>query len=380
MDCLFLPPSLHAELDDDLPVTLAPAQSASEPLPLAAALIRLADAPFALVLPVEQVASVAASLPTQKPRWLVKALPYAVEELLADEVERLHLALGERLADGRHRVLAVERERLAGWLRQLAARGARVAAIHVDADLLPREGCSLWLDADRCLLGGAGEARLAWTPADWPLLRERCPAPVLAWAATPPPALEGIAACRPTSDLHALLAAGRAAAVDLAQGEFACQPPGSALRRWRPLLWAALACMLLLCAWPWGAALLLERGAARYHAGSEQLYRRLFPADRRIVDLRAQFDAHLASGSGGSAAFARLLDAAATGLAADPALSLERLRWSAAQGELQLDVRATDFEALERLRQRLGQQTLRVQMGTASRTADGVSARLELRA
>ena len=107
-------------------------------------------------------------------RWLRQALPYAVEELLAEDVEQLHLALGEALADGRHLLLAVRRDLLKGWLAQLMAVGITVSAIYVDADLLPREGIQVLLHGERGLLGGAGELRMAFAASDWPNLADAC--------------------------------------------------------------------------------------------------------------------------------------------------------------------------------------------------------------
>src|SRR5690606_39546112 len=86
----------------------------------------------------------AVTLPTQKKRWLDKALPFAVEEWLAEEVEDFHLALGERLDDGRHRVVAVRRDWLRGWLDACGANPPR--AIRVDADLLPGDAPRLCRD------------------------------------------------------------------------------------------------------------------------------------------------------------------------------------------------------------------------------------------
>ncbi|HAN54190.1 MAG TPA: type II secretion system protein GspL, partial [Pseudomonas sp.] len=58
----------------------------------------------------------AISLPTRKARWMQQALAYAAEELLAENVDELHLAVGETLPDGRQRVVAIRRHLLAGWL------------------------------------------------------------------------------------------------------------------------------------------------------------------------------------------------------------------------------------------------------------------------
>ncbi|WP_244597274.1 type II secretion system protein GspL [Ectopseudomonas oleovorans] len=125
------------------------------------------------MLPVEAVTACAVQLPTQKARWMRQALPFAVEELLAEDVELMHLALGEQLADGRHPRLCAARQLLRECLALCAAQPPQ--AIRVDADLLPRQGSQLlWLQS-RWLLGGEAPWRLALQTEDWPALAGRCP-------------------------------------------------------------------------------------------------------------------------------------------------------------------------------------------------------------
>ena len=302
------------------------------------------------------------NVPTVKPRWLRQALPYAVEELLADEVEQLHLALGEPLDDGRHLLLAVRRSLLQGWLAQLAAQGLQVAAIYVDADLLPHDGTQVLLHGERGLLGGAGELRLAFKRADWDslaagldeppqLIEETCPWP--------------------------LLAAGQAQAINLAQGEFAVQQGSGNWRVWRSVaalagLWLVLQLVLDL-----GQSWYLQRQGDSYAAASQALYKELFPADTRIVNRKAQFAEHLNAGAvSNQGSFFGLLNQAVTALGEAPQLTVQQLDFSQERGDLALQLQADDFASLEQLRQRLQQAGLQVQLGSASREAQGVSARM----
>ena len=135
---VFLPPAACTGAQADLPVQWV-ADGVSETLEFGEAQTQL-GANWTLVLPVEAVTACAVNLPTRKARWLRQALPFAVEELLAEEVELMHLALGEQLADGRHRVFAVRRSWLAGWL---ALCPTAPQAIVVDADLLPSRHCAI---------------------------------------------------------------------------------------------------------------------------------------------------------------------------------------------------------------------------------------------
>lgn len=355
IDCLFLPAAAPERLDDDLPVVRAAPGAPGRPLRLAEAAQAPATgaaAPVALVLPVERVTACAVTLPTRRTRWLRQALPFAVEELLAEDPERLHFALGEALADGRHRVIAIDRALLSGWLEQLAARGLEVASIHVDADLLPPDGATRVAAADpaRGLLAAADGERLAFEPASWPALAASCPAPVHAIGTAAHCALPGLDHYRQVGDLHGLLAAGRGGAIDLAQGTFAREPADRVRhpRRWLALAAAAL---VLQLGTTHGQAWYLERQAATHYAASEAIYRHLFPQDHRIVDLRAQFDAHMAGGGGGRG-FVALLEAAAGSLADDPGITVVGLDYTA-EGGLALQLEGGDPAGFERLREHL---------------------------
>ncbi len=368
--CVFLPPAACAGIAADLPVWRVQEELA-ERLPFAEAVAPLA-AGWSLVLPVEAVTACAVQLPTRKARWLRQALPFAVEELLAEDVEQLHLALGEPLADGRHRVLAVRRSWLAGWLALCTTPPQRIL---VDADLLPREGTPLLYLEARWLLGGAGVARLSLDGAAWPALTQRCPQPHIVYCA------QGQDALAPVDGAHLVdgyrWLARQSGATDLAQGEFAARQSTGRWQRWRPLV-AMLGLWLVL---QWGFDVAqgwhLQRQADAYAAGSEALYRQLFPQDHKLINLRAQLDQHLAEGEAGQGRLLGLLAQVAQAMAtAAGQLRVQQVDFSASRGDLALQVQAPGFAELEQLRERLEGAGLAVQLGSASRELAGVSARL----
>lgn len=89
-----------------------------------------------------------ASVPTQNRHKLLKALPYALEDQLADDVEQLHFVPGKRQPDGSWSVAVVERSWLDSWL-------ARLADYNLSPDLMvPETLC------------------LPWEPGQWTVLAE----------------------------------------------------------------------------------------------------------------------------------------------------------------------------------------------------------------
>lgn len=374
MDCLFLPADCGARINSDTRVYWLPGDGDGAWVSLASVAER-APAAVTLVLPAEVCSAFAVDLPTRKARWVNQALAYAVEELLAENVDDLHLTHGDALDDGRRRVIAIRRKLLADWLDDLRAHGLTIVAIHVDADLLPRDGTQLLFIGDRALLGGSPEARLAFESAQWPHLATQCPAPQHGHG-TSDEAPGPLDDYHLVDDPYRLLAVGRAAALNLAQGDFAVKAAGSGLGQWKPVL-VVLALVLavqlifnLVQAWS------LNDQADRYAQASRALYTELFPEDQRIVNLRAQFDDHIGQSAGASAEFMGLLDEVAMALSEGIPVSIGQLEYSQTRGDLALQVRASDFATLEQLRQRLGETGESVQLGSASRDGDAVSARV----
>ena len=298
-----------------------------------------------------------------------------MEELLAEDVEQFHLSVGGQLADGRHRVYAVRRVWLAGWLALCGSQPPQ--RIEVDADLLSEEGSQLLCLGERWLLGGSGEARLALRGEDWPQLAELCPSPRVARVAP------GQVAPAHVDEVHELAAplawlARQQAECNLAQGPFARREPSGHWARWRPL--AALLGLWLVLQWGFNLAQgwYLQREGERYAQASEALYRELFPEDSKLINLRAQFDQHLAEAQGGGQQqLLQLLDQAAAAIGEEGArVQVQQLDFNAERGDLALNLQASDFSALESLRTRLQEAGLAVDMGSASREDNGVSARL----
>src|SRR5690606_36001790 len=102
-----------------------------------------AEAQVAVVVPAETVALHRPRMPTRRAAELRQAVPFALEERLAEPVEQLHFALGRR--DGEEiDVAVVARRDMHGWLRRLdAAPLPQADALYADAQLLPRSTGSI---------------------------------------------------------------------------------------------------------------------------------------------------------------------------------------------------------------------------------------------
>lgn len=374
MACLFLPDDCGARLTAETRAYWLPREGEAGCMTLAE-ISEQAPPTLTLILPVERCSCFAVNLPTRKVRWVAQALAYAVEELLAENVDELHLTHGDELEDGRVRVIAINRQLLADWLEDLQALGLNVVAIHVDADLLPREGSQVLFIGNRALLGGSAEARLVFESERWVELAPHCAAPRHGHG-TQEVAPGQLETYQQLDDPYGFLAVGRPWALNLAQGEFAVRSGTSGLAQWKPVAAVLVLVLVVQLLFNLIQAWSLERQGERYAEASRALYTELFPEDQRIVNLRAQFAAHIGQSAGDSGQFMRMLDEVALAISEGMPVTIDQLDYSQSRGDLALQVRASDFAALEQLRLRLARSGQPVQMGSASRDGDTVSARV----
>ena len=87
------------------------------------AAIQAAGARVIVLVPAENVLLVQAVLPAIKGQKLLKAVPYALEDQLADDVDDLHVAIGNRDGEGKVSNAVVSRDSLESWLARLKTAG-----------------------------------------------------------------------------------------------------------------------------------------------------------------------------------------------------------------------------------------------------------------
>ena len=89
-----------------------------------------ADRKVIVLLPAEEILTTHVEVPVRSGKRLLAALPFAMEEQVADDVENLHFAAGKRLADGSTPVAVINRERMAGFMQRLAEAGIEPDAVY----------------------------------------------------------------------------------------------------------------------------------------------------------------------------------------------------------------------------------------------------------
>ena len=95
---------------------------------LAEAAAEVGDRTLIVLAPASQALTFSTALPAKGSR-LLAALPYALEDQVADDIENLHFAPGKRHASGALPVAVVAKESLERWLGQLRGAGLTPASI-----------------------------------------------------------------------------------------------------------------------------------------------------------------------------------------------------------------------------------------------------------
>lgn len=358
-----------------------------------------AERPLVVIAPGASVTFAQPELPVKGSARLAQIVPYAMEELLAGEVEQFHFAVGRTDAEGRTLVAAVRRDELRGWLDALKSAGLdpqslvpeplcvpdnpgkTVAVIDAGQLLVRAPGVlPVALDAEPlteafALAGLEGEDRhvqLYVSQQDWQHSREM---------------IEALREVTGSLDLQLLpdgalplLAAGsvRSDTLSLLQGEFARRTGWRAeWLRWRVAAVLALAALALHIGVRGYDLVRLRAEEQRLDASIDQATRIAMPDVERIVDVRAQIEQRLAGG-GTADPQGLLARLAAVGGAMSGATgpTIESLGWR--NGSLQLQLIAADTDVLARFAQALTARGLTADVESTTPGEKGVSAQVNV--
>ncbi|MEJ2601697.1 MAG: type II secretion system protein GspL [Gammaproteobacteria bacterium] len=129
---------------------------------LAQAAAAAEDRRIYVLVPAADVLITSADVPAKGAR-LLQALPFALEEQVAQDVERLHFAPGERRGGGRMPVAIIEEEKLQETLQRLQDNGIRPAALFSEAQGLARipGTLSVLIEDDLIILNDGAAMELA---------------------------------------------------------------------------------------------------------------------------------------------------------------------------------------------------------------------------
>jgi general secretion pathway protein L len=191
--------------------------------------------PATLLVPTEQVALLAVDLPLSSRAKRLEALPFAIEDRIADSVDAVHIAIGAEIGPKRYLVGVVRHEAMADWVARADEAGLGHAAMVPDALALPvsEGGWSVDLRETRAVVRAADGTGFA------------CPAPLLraAWEAAGRPPCTGYGAPLPADMISAEVVIEPARLspppLDLRQGRYPRRAAATS-NAWRRLGWIVL--------------------------------------------------------------------------------------------------------------------------------------------
>jgi general secretion pathway protein L len=318
---------------------------------------------------------------------LLRAVPYALEEQLSDEVEDLHFAVGEVIPGGDYPVAIVAMRCMNAYTEALRDARLDVArmvpdtlaipcadadtCIVIEGDLaLVRTGASSGyvIDADNLdvfIKTGLPDAAETDTNA---VVRMYTPA-----GSVPPDlAVANVETESYNGDVLALLAQGMSTgSIDLLQGSYSRTQEWG--RLWRP--WRATAALLV-------AGFLLSNvamGVDYYRLSKEQgtlktrieeIYRQAFPGAKRVVNPRVQMQQHLEKLQGKHGAGSQFMVLLArSGDVLRKASDIEISGANYRAGRLDVDLTAASLQVLDDLKQTLTGKGLAVEIQSATTEA-----------
>ncbi|MBX3564087.1 MAG: general secretion pathway protein GspL [Sphingomonas sp.] len=131
-----------------------------------------ASGPATILVPTEQVRLFEVDLPLPSRAKRMAALPFAIEDRIAEPVESVHIALGAEVGPKRYMVGVAGHDAMARWVAIADSAGLGHAAIVPDALTLPAVVEEWWVDirGDRALVrgdDGAFACPVAMLPAAW---------------------------------------------------------------------------------------------------------------------------------------------------------------------------------------------------------------------
>lgn len=387
-----------------------------------------------VLVPAQEVLLTQVNIPSKQYRHIQQALPYMLEEGLANDLTENFLALGPRQSDGTLSVAVVKHQAMERWLTALSDAGLRADEMLPESLLIPTNetACGVLVGKDRSWLRCGDAQALVFANNQWPAIlagldgQNIQPAALHFMSAGDDSAKQALIHVKQMagqdtlvqdtelsplsadhllkekpvdrseshwlSPLHAFVAELQSghktpAYFSLLQGPYKTRGPVLSLGfNWKPLAAVAALWFVVLMVGQWLTIQRLHQETAFYTKEAETLYRQYFPQDKRIVDIRSQTLAHIKREGGGVATkrLFELLHPAGKSIyafnehnKANP-LRIGRLAFEQRQGALLLDIRAKEFSQLDQLKAMMEKEGLKVEIGSALAQNDAVESRLKI--
>lgn len=359
------------------------------------------------LMPGERVSLMDAHIPTRKKQRILQAVPWVLEERLAQDVESLHFALGPRQADDSIRVAVVSRDDMSALCRQCEANGIIPDAIMPDYLALPRNDreWTAMVEGDRVIVrtgdhdGFTTDRELVLDMLEFSLpdITEKADSSTenlcLMRPETDSAFMEGLQQrfgdrlalddrpYREDADQVFVPVVDLRRGIDLAEGEFRLREEDDAWwRPWRPVVALTSAWLLVLAVSEAVHLYQLSADNQALDAEIEQVFREALPDAQRMVDPRLRMEQRLNAlrGTGSQGQFLPTLAAMGEGMAVLSNGSIRGLSYR--PGVLDIHIRVDEGHALDSFKDAVeAQQGYEAVIQSANTGDDYVDGRLQIR-
>lgn len=349
-------------------------------------------------------------IPSRQSAHLRKALPFMIEDQIAGDLRQTHLAMAPQRFGDSVPVGIVSHSQMIAWLEVLHSAGLSPVAMIPEHLLLPREPGSIFVHVhwSRSHIK-LGECRGI-------VVENENVALILGLAlgqrAMPCSRIE-ISACATSADdiaradllaieveqtlqlpvrrtnysetlveLLARQARSGDPVLNLCQGGYrSTSGRGDSEQNWRAAWLAAAAGLAFFAVTCLFSGWSLDRRAREAHDEAVAQFRRMFPDERRVINLRRQAEARLASGTSGGGSGVSGLAALAKALSAEESagVDLKSLRFERSSGGLGAELSAPSIAQIDRLGKVLTDAGVSSRVLSASEEGGVAIAKLELR-
>ena len=365
------------------------------------------------LIPAEEALFCLADIPAKQSRFIQQALPYAVEEQIAQDIESVHLAIGP-YSDRGYRVAAIDHRQMSAWVSLFSGWDrVRLEAIYPDAALLPTTegGWSICIEGNKVMLASDQGEWLGVQSRNMAMFAETLAAPsaddvvaevpvtLFATAAEFEHLQADIGALKSsprlrvkeqTLELMPLDLMAHAHHHHLCQPINLCQGPYSVRREksglfgaWKPLLAVASVWFVIQVGLEIGFGYYHDQSADQVRAQAMQIYRDAFPNDSRThagnVRRVVQGQLNQLQAGGTDAGFITLMKYTGSEyakLAGSGSVVFNSVNYSQNRRELVVDVRADSYSKLSALRNGLSGRGLEAQIGSVVNESSGARGRL----
>ncbi len=349
------------------------------------------------LIPSEDLLLTEVSLQTRNRQQLAKAIPYSLEEELADDVENLHFALGVRQDNGSHPVAVIARQTLDRWLKALQAVDLSPKSMIPELLCLPFEETrwSLMIEDNRVLMRNASYRGFSVEAENLETIINLMSDPTEEHSlpkitvyrcdqnAQNPLPLNLPVENEQYADAPLMLMADNLDVrnnINLLQGGYKQSDDAiQLLRPWRLAAALAGAWLILQIATTSMDLWRLNRESHKLQSSIEQVFRKTFPEAQRVVNPRVQMEQSLKSllaaqqgDDGGN--FLSLVDAGGRAIQAFNGIAINTLDYR--DDRLELALEASDLQSLEKIKQQLENEGLAASIESAETSGQKVEARL----